>query len=540
MPELTGPNDGPESTETGEALLERCRDLSGAGHFAEALADLSQLLRRATEAGDLPLSAATLYLTAWCCMRLGKTDAGLDCAGEARRQWVRQGHVGETARTMALEALLLLDIGLADEGYEEAEQAISAAEMSGDTDILAFARNVKACILAVCGQPQLAQPLLQSAMDAVTRTGDRQAHAFYHLNMGFVEYKLFEAAEHAGEVEQGIAHLDKAVDLSERAMQLAHEAGEMWVLRSAIANAAELNARAGHLTRARNLMADWEEVPGDPGASANIHYLYTLADILIRQGELEEARAVCTRALDLARTNNQIDHLVNVTRRLAEIHAGLGDHEPALEMHRQFHALYVRQTGETARRRANTNAVRWQTAQWRQRANHYADEAMRDPLTGIANRRRFDQELANLASRPLALGIVDLDHFKSVNDAHTHLVGDEVLKRVSALMEKHIGRKGLVARLGGEEFGLVFPNARIETAIAHVASLRQALAATDWSDLAPNLNITISVGLAAGEGQADTGVLMTTADRRLYAAKNRGRDQVVAADDPATSSRAAG
>lgn len=515
---------------TGAEHLAQCVSLADAGQFTEALTELSRLLLDARAADDLALSASTLYQTAWCCMRLGKTDAGLECAAEARRQWVRVGNVGETARTMALESLLLLDAGMSDDGYEEAEQAIAAAEMAGDPDVLGFARNVKACILAVCGQPHLAQPLLEKAIAAVAESGDLQAHAFYHLNLGFVLYKHFEMAEHAGQVHEAIRHLDTAVSVSEQAIQLAFEHGDTWTLRSAIANAAELNARAGHLVKARELLVQWDEVPGDPGASARIHYLYTLGDILLRQSELTEALAVCEKALALATANNQVDHLVNVTRKLADIHSALGDHAEAFDLHRKFHALHVKQSGETARRRANTSAVRLQTAEWRQKATRFADQAMKDPLTQIANRRAFDQKLAGLAGQTLALGIVDLDHFKQVNDTHTHVIGDEVLKRVAQMLAEHCGKDGLVARLGGEEFGLIFPDTQLSQAIENVTRLRKDLSETDWSDIADPLEITISVGLAAGDSTSDTAVLMALADARLYTAKHRGRDQIVSDD----------
>ena len=100
MPDPTAPESQPAAAQSGEAVLARCADLARAGQFAEALADLAPVLKAATAAGELKLSASALYQTAWCCMRLGKTDAGLDCIAEARRQWVRCGNVGETARAM--------------------------------------------------------------------------------------------------------------------------------------------------------------------------------------------------------------------------------------------------------------------------------------------------------------------------------------------------------------------------------------------------------------------------------------------------------
>ncbi|MGV8951869.1 MAG: GGDEF domain-containing protein [Cypionkella sp.] len=153
---------------------------------------------------------------------------------------------------------------------------------------------------------------------------------------------------------------------------------------------------------------------------------------------------------------------------------------------------------------------------------------MLDPLTGIANRRSFDHILTRLEGSPYALAIVDLDFFKAINDRFSHQVGDAVLVRVARIMVDQIGAHGHAIRLGGEEFALVFPDAAIATASVFCEAVRRAIAATEWSDIAEGLRVTVSIGLAAG-----TGELMGVADRRLYSAKGQGRDRVVAFDGDA-------
>lgn len=167
-----------------------------------------------------------------------------------------------------------------------------------------------------------------------------------------------------------------------------------------------------------------------------------------------------------------------------------------------------------------------------------------DALTGLANRRLFDQRLATELARarrhgtPLALAIVDVDHFKRYNDRHGHLGGDDCLKQVAAVLRDTARRPGdLVARLGGEEFALLLPqdDAAVAAALAErcIAALDQAALPHGDSPVAPQ--VTISVGVAdlaalrAQPAEGDASALLRAADRALYQAKQGGRHRVAVA-----------
>jgi diguanylate cyclase (GGDEF)-like protein len=162
-----------------------------------------------------------------------------------------------------------------------------------------------------------------------------------------------------------------------------------------------------------------------------------------------------------------------------------------------------------------------------------------DGLTGVANRRRFDEALAEAWTaaagerRELALVLVDIDHFKSFNDRFGHLVGDDCLKRVAhALHDEVAGAGGLVARYGGEEFAILLAHGGREPAQALAERLRERVAreALRPIDAAQLPLVTISVGVAAL--QAEAGVaperLVEAADQALYRAKQGGRNRVCA------------
>ncbi|MCW5660874.1 MAG: diguanylate cyclase [Burkholderiaceae bacterium] len=164
-----------------------------------------------------------------------------------------------------------------------------------------------------------------------------------------------------------------------------------------------------------------------------------------------------------------------------------------------------------------------------------------DALTGLANRRAFDLRLAEEVSRavrhgmPLALLLVDVDHFKRYNDRYGHPAGDECLRRVAAVLREH-GRRptDLVARIGGEEFALLMPHEDVAGAFASAQSCVRAVDDAGIPHDASPLTgfVTISVGVAAlRDGVSGAAALLGAADAALYAAKERGRHRAVLAAD---------
>lgn len=161
------------------------------------------------------------------------------------------------------------------------------------------------------------------------------------------------------------------------------------------------------------------------------------------------------------------------------------------------------------------------------------EQALRDPLTGLYNRRYLDEFFALEVARtqrkqtPLAIALIDLDHFKRLNDEHGHLVGDDVLKAIASYLLENLRATDAVFRIGGEEFLLILPGADRQEAATRLQKLCQQLAATPLTTRAGQHTVTLSAGLAHWSVQEQTlDALMHRADAALYAAKDAGRNCV--------------
>jgi diguanylate cyclase (GGDEF)-like protein len=256
------------------------------------------------------------------------------------------------------------------------------------------------------------------------------------------------------------------------------------------------------------------------------------------------------------------------TRRLYELHAALsdayeqtGDLRPALEHYKQYHevrqavadsATMVRIRGlmlqfDVERARQQEEIVRLRNIELQQanqdlqvRQEQLTAEnqelhqiSIEDSLTLLFNRRYLDLQLgvevsrARRHPRPLCVAMCDVDHFKDINDRHTHTVGDEVLRTIARVFRDTARGTDILARFGGEEFLLILPETDLAGAEALAERIRTAVADHEWSEIAPELRVTMSIGVAELLETMDSSALLAAADARLYAAKRSGRDRVV-------------
>ncbi|MHB0776209.1 GGDEF domain-containing protein [Halomonas sp. WWR20] len=160
----------------------------------------------------------------------------------------------------------------------------------------------------------------------------------------------------------------------------------------------------------------------------------------------------------------------------------------------------------------------------------YRVDASHDSLTGVLNRRAVFELAGEHCQRGagFALLLLDADHFKAVNDNHGHSAGDEVLRHLAMILKKTLREGDLLGRVGGEEFLVILPGTGREEALMVASRLRQGLAQQPCRLQKLTLPVTLSMGLALSREATQLSEMIDLADRRLYAAKSSGRDQLVA------------
>jgi diguanylate cyclase (GGDEF)-like protein len=171
--------------------------------------------------------------------------------------------------------------------------------------------------------------------------------------------------------------------------------------------------------------------------------------------------------------------------------------------------------------------------------NTLQEQARQDPLTGLLNRRSFDQfsdkkiAIAIRGRHPLSALMIDVDYFKPINDEYGHAVGDEVLQIVARRINRGLSDDDLLSRYGGEEFAVLLPDAALDQAVVIAERLREQVGSSPIKTSAATLSVTVSLGVAQFDDTDESiAQLLERADRRLLIAKRRGRDCVVYDDQP--------
>jgi diguanylate cyclase (GGDEF)-like protein len=324
----------------------------------------------------------------------------------------------------------------------------------------------------------------------------------------------------------------------------------------------------------------------DPVVCNRRHATYAAARAAHLRGELDDALALAEEAVRLTAERGEPDHLVRCRALAGELLVAQGRHEEALvhleevvagqgvittafqltawylvadcleALGRPREAMtalqeYVRHSGVSRDVRLRNTASMAAVTVMRERAEAERDSARRDSqtarrlarmdqLTGIGNRLAFEDALTELAAdgAETCLALLDLDHFKVVNDVHGHLVGDEVLRTCAETMSRTLTEEdpdAVLFRIGGEEFAVVMshrgPDAA-ERAVQTLEQLRRAVARQEVRTGGSTITLTVSAGVAVGwvgaVGDRSHRALLSHADQNLYRAKRRGRDRVVA------------
>lgn len=510
--------------------LLRIRNLALDGDISTALDLTEELLEQ-----DIPRHQRlnALMRGANLAMVVRRFEQGFDYLNRSLELEREVDHPGRPTDVHSLAADMLRSVGKVDEAIKHGQQAVEVAVQRGDARAECVARMRLSAAYRASDDVETAIRHYRRAMDTCQQANDP-------VYTAIVEFGLGDALRKLGRTEEAIVLLESALD--------------------------------------RHLENDYAL-----GVAETRLALGTLQSEL---GRFDQAEELLSSATDYLARTERWDDLARAHGELGEIAAGRGDHERAvdhlqaqmvarerfLDMDRARHLAYLEVEFDTQiteqelallREQARVRELEEQSRAHQRRLRHagylatgflvvvlalllahatrerrrYRSLSHLDGLTGLNNHTRFF-EVADPAFRsarendtPFTLILADIDLFKRVNDTHGHLTGDVVLRRVAARLRDVFSAKGIIGRVGGEEFAIALPGHRMADVDEPLQRLRRKLRTTRADD--EHIPISMSFGVAQTNGESTLTELRKRADDALYQAKKSGRDRVIYVDAPA-------
>lgn len=523
---------GPSTDTAGMADLLR----DAIDHFDRSDPVAARDLATVVAAGDDPfLRAQALAVLVRCHLTLDEFTEGLGLAREALDQCWRVGDRAGEAIVRATVARILITSDTAD-ALAEIMTALEVAEASGDLTARMTASATAGTVYYYLEQYDRCFEFCERAAEIARLLGHEVTSGAMIDTMACANMGLAEAARQAGDEAGALAFSALAQGQSREAVAIARRQGHRRYELTALGNLAESLSFCGRADEALALLSGCQIDPARDAPSIVTHILDTHGSICLADGRPEEAIGHLRGALAVAESKASA---MVAAEHLADAYERHGDLRGALDTYKMFHLLSRQVASEAVRRSASIALIRLETAQAKASAELERDRAaalrhtnqellrqsLEDPLTGLANRRHLDG-LITAGLSGYAILLVDVDHFKRVNDEHSHLVGDRVLRHLAGLLRAACRAEDTVARFGGEEFAVLLAGPDLQLATTTGLRLRSQVAAYDWGAVAPGLAVTVSIGVAVGTESDDPAVVLANADERLYAAKRAGRDRV--------------
>ncbi len=476
---------------------------------------------------------ATLALAnehlAWFCVLLSRLEDGLQYAQLAASLWRDLDEAAHEAVARATLAWLMSEAG-DDQAITEAQRAVALADQASGLAARAFSYNALCVVLWMLDQHDLAEQAGLTAVALAREHGDPVAVGRWLNNLGLPSGSLAEAAAQAGDDQAAARQRHRAIAYTREAASICASVGDGWGACIALCNLCEWLIGAGALDDAAAALRQAAAVSGPLMVTQGLVISHMQGMLLIARGETDAALPLLQQGLQLALDNRNLCIAVQIAKQLSDTLAACGRFEEALVLHRQFFDLHVRRSNERTQVRARTLSRQSELESLRLRAAQFERLSIEDPLTGLANRRRLDLLMREIPERHprYGVGVIDVDNFKRVNDRLSHLVGDEVLRRLGLILAETVRAEDTVGRFGGEEFVLLMCD--VSEAGGHdiCERLRLAVEAYRWDRIDPELAVTVSIGVAVSRPDDDMAAVLALADNRLLEAKRRGRNRVIA------------
>ena len=441
------------------------------------------------------------------------------------------------------------DTGRFDAALGAAQEVVTLGQQADDAITTVLGLNSLAGCLERMGDPWQAERLLSEALPTARATGDPFVRLATLNNLSAITIGAFYLLRGSDDRASADAALRRACVHAREALALLPELPDPFYAVFIEGNLGEALLHLGEIEPARDLLQRSLDAAQARGHGAQAWRLRcSLAELLLAEAQAEPARRALTELLHDMADADQHSTRVRAHHALYRAHRQLGQADAALAQLEHFERLERKRATSQLQAQSQLFVTRLEVEQSRLRARDAENEAMvqrrraarfeahaqQDELTGLGNRRQLDQRLPGMVSAAqadggqLTLALLDLDHFKQINDCFGHPVGDQVLVGVAQLLRENTRGNDALTRMGGEEFLVVFPETTLETALEVCERLRQRVEAHPWHLLQPGLQVTLSIGLASAP-PFEPAALIRDADQAMYRAKRDGRNRIVTA-----------
>ena len=425
------------------------------------------------------------------------------------------------AETLTNLGLVYLEVGDLSGAAQLYRESLAIQQALGNRQGEANALSNLGVVFQRLGRIQEALGYHQQALEIAEGLGSPQVRATCLENLGLCQAAL-------GNLETALGLFQTSQGLYQ---ELNHRTGEL----SAMLQVGSLQGRLGHIKAALQTLQQGLGLAREQGTQKLLlEFHQALADVFEAERKPAPALQHLRQAIEIERRLYREQQAQKTAALLAGFQIEKARQEAEIE--RLRNTELARANRELALaieslREANAEKSRL-LDKLRQQSAELERLARQDPLTRLNNRRYLEENLERefAASRrykfPLSVALVDIDHFKQINDTFSHQVGDDVLRIVGQILESSCRGIDFAARYGGEEFALVFSQTNLAGALIACERVRQRIEQHNWASLRPYLKVTVSIGVSCDPTLPNHEKLLQAADEQLYAAKRAGRNRV--------------